>query len=212
MYDTTETDILETAGDLRVSLERETYAEEPDEEGQGFVFRLGERRSDRVELVHHDYEEKADGDAMADALRSALDHYSSRGIDWDMVERYLRAWHDVVSFDRDELDRSGPTYVFVATRSQARTWGLDPESEDKSYSDGESQADIVRGSAAGTLATWRQWAEGDVWSYTIERRHVWTDAEGEQLETWDVVDSLSGMYGRDYAEGEARAALASAAE
>lgn len=182
-------DTLTTAGDYRARLEQDVDRDAPDWDGQGYVFAVDYgARGWRADEVHRD----SSCAPMFD-LAGALSHYGANGADWDMVERYLRVWHGVVSFDRDELTRSGPTHVVVVTRAQADAWGC--------------PADRFGELAGQTLGAWRQWAEGDVWSYVIERRETWTNGAGDTMHTWEHVDSLSGMYGRDYAESEARDAL-----
>lgn len=54
---------------------------------------------------------------------------------------------------------------------------------------------MARRDLEGQVRELDQWLRGDVWGYVIE------DADGEQ------VDSLWGLYGEDYAKGEAARAL-----
>lgn len=42
----------------------------------------------------------------------------------------------------------------------------------------------------GAISDWDRWYTNDYYVLTLERRHVWHDAAGDTLETWDTVDSL----------------------
>lgn len=43
------------------------------------------------------------------------------------------------------------------------------------------------------ISEWDRWFTNDYYVLTLERRHVWHDAAGDTLETWDEVDSLCGV-------------------
>lgn len=43
------------------------------------------------------------------------------------------------------------------------------------------------------ISEWDRWFTNDNYVLTLERRHVWHDAAGDTLETWDTVDSLYGV-------------------
>lgn len=43
------------------------------------------------------------------------------------------------------------------------------------------------------ISEWDRWFTNDYYVLTLERRHVWHDAVGDTLETWDEVDSLCGV-------------------
>lgn len=43
------------------------------------------------------------------------------------------------------------------------------------------------------ISDWDRWFTNDYYVLTLERRHVWHDAAGDTLETWDTVDSLYGV-------------------
>ena len=45
----------------------------------------------------------------------------------------------------------------------------------------------------GAISDWNKWFTNDYYVLTLERRHVWHDAAGDTLETWDTVDSLYGV-------------------
>lgn len=45
----------------------------------------------------------------------------------------------------------------------------------------------------GAVNDWDRWFTNDYYTLTFERRHVWHDAAGNTLETWDTVDTLGGV-------------------
>lgn len=45
----------------------------------------------------------------------------------------------------------------------------------------------------GAISDWDKWFTNDYYVLTLERRHVWQDAAGDTLETWDTVDTLYGV-------------------
>lgn len=45
----------------------------------------------------------------------------------------------------------------------------------------------------GAVNDWGHWYDGDYYTLTLERRHVWHDSAGGTLETWDTVDTLYGV-------------------
>lgn len=49
---------------------------------------------------------------------------------------------------------------------------------------------------------WDRWYTNDYYTLTLERRHVWHDAAGYTLETWDTVDTLSGVELDDANDGD----------
>lgn len=131
-----------------------------------------------------------EADALSDAVAHALNHASERGLDeWTFVERYLRAFHGVVSFDRIDWDRD--TLVNVVTRDMAERWGC-PE-------------DMWAGLAGQALRLWRSYGEGDCWFVQIEKRETWRkEGSDETREDWEVVDTLGGYIGQDDATESAK--------
>lgn len=190
MYGYADPQVIEERDEYRAVIIRDEYPLEPDHDGQGYVFRVehwGYRWQE--ELVHKDY----GNPEPAFSLAEALDRF---GTDWQMVERYLRMFHDVVAFDYADFHRSGPTYVLVVTRAQVEEWGL---------------TDVSK-AAEGTLGIWEAWATGDTWAYVIERRMVTEHRtlQGEVVtttETWMEEDRLYGYYGEDDATESALHAL-----
>lgn len=45
----------------------------------------------------------------------------------------------------------------------------------------------------GAISDWARWYDNEYYALTLERRHVWHDADGATLETWDTVDTLGGV-------------------
>lgn len=45
----------------------------------------------------------------------------------------------------------------------------------------------------GAVNDWERWYNGDYYTLLLQRRHVWHDAAGDTLETWDDVDALNGV-------------------
>nr|DAM53707.1 MAG TPA: hypothetical protein [Caudoviricetes sp.] len=43
------------------------------------------------------------------------------------------------------------------------------------------------------VSDWERWFDNDYYVITLQRRHVWHDAAGDTLETWDDVDALYGV-------------------
>ena len=59
------------------------------------------------------------------------------------------------------------------------------------------------------ISEWDRWFTNDYYVLTLQRRHVWHDAAGDTLETWDDVDALHGValddaYNCDEVERAAR--------
>lgn len=144
------------------TIETMKYAEKPDYDGQGAILSLWFVARKRVEVEHADYGNGQAVDALADAVGSAYDRWGS---DWDKIERYLRAFHGVVSFDRTHWDR-GADLLAIVTQDMIDEWGCEPE-----------------GSATSNLYAWQAYRDGEVYGYAVE------SPSGETL------DSCSGYYG-----------------
>lgn len=54
----------------------------------------------------------------------------------------------------------------------------------------------------GAVRDWERWYNGDYYTLLLQRRHVWHDAAGDTLETWDDVDALSGVEFDDVYDGD----------
>lgn len=176
-------EIIGTNGDYRVRLEADDCRDAPDWDGQGYVIHLLGGFWGGATLQHKDYGE----DDPSFDLEQAIVHYDR---DYELVERYLRIFHDVVSFDYIDWDRGRGTMFFVVTRQHAEKWGCPPEDWHKL--------------AGQTSKTWEQYAEGEVYGWIVEKVVTWhREGTDETLETWEHVDSLWGMYGYEYAHDDA---------
>lgn len=60
----------------------------------------------------------------------------------------------------------------------------------------------------GAVEDWEHWYNGDYYQLRLERRHVWHDAAGDTLETWDTVDTLYGVQLDDAYDGDEVARVA----
>jgi hypothetical protein len=177
-------EIIETVGNHRVSLLADDSPSAPDHDGQGYVIRAN-LHCGRALTVHAD---SSDAEPDFD-----LNHLARRyGNDYQMVERYLRIFHDVVSFDYTSWDRD--MMFFVVTRQQAEAWGCLLEDWHKLA----GQAEEV----------WAYYGAGETYGYVVETLETWTrNSDGFEMESWAEVDSCWGLYGWDDAESQARDAL-----
>jgi len=183
-------EIIETRGDFRVRLEQDPdITEAPDHDGQGYV----------VEVTYSGHSEvRNTGDYGDHGPDFELGWLLARTRnDYELVERYLRIFHGAASFDHTHWDRDSEMF-FIVTETQALAWGVATEDWHRL--------------AGWTRETWEQHRDGDVYGYVVEERQVWTNARGDEMETWEHVDSCWGFYGYEYAEQEARAALAAHTE
>lgn len=118
---------------------------EPDADGTGDVFNVQRGRFEQMASDERAYPGSSQVDAST--LQRAWDHFR----DWDLVERYLRVFYDVVSFSVDAA-YPGSDYIGVVTAAHWKAWGntelLEP---------GDSEV------AAGCTAEWREWAAGNVY-------------------------------------------------
>jgi len=187
-------DVLRQEGNFRVRLIQDTDCEQPDYDGQGDVLYVEFGSSDRATVTVMNAELGPVG-----LLAEVVEAYHRYGIDDEMLGRYLRIFHDVVSFDYMSHDRG--TLLFLVTREHAEKWGC------------ESYTEL----ATQTQTAWRQWGEGDVWGYVIEQNVAYVrmdkakggavDENKPDLEQWEQLDSLWGLYGSEYAETEAVSAF-----
>lgn len=187
-----EVEVVSTSADenYRVVLVRDQYAEVPDWDGQAYVFDVSYYGRYTVDLIQESVDP---GDPYAIEVDVAVERAIRWwGTDWDLVERYLRIFHDVVKVER--YDRTGGgTLLAVVTAVLAERWRCSVE--------------LIQ--EQDHLKEWRAWDEGDVYGYEIQQRVRWTtDADFEDREEWEHVDSCWGYYGSEWAEDAASEALA----
>lgn len=191
------TDVLETSDDgtLRVVLMRDEDAGKPEADECGYVFNVDRTRwsAEWVETLNSNRPGDPFADDIADGIARCMHKW---GNDWDRMERYLRIVWDAVAVDWWDR-RSGGRFLAVVTSSMADAWNVPASSR---------TPEIL---TKGTLVEYAAWDEGDVWSWEIQRRVRWMREDGDDtMETWEPEDSCGGYYGRDYAEEQAREALA----
>lgn len=161
---------------IRAYVRTDLDASAPDWDGIGYVYRIGHggARADDM-IVTGDGHETAP--MPVGTVRAAWDRYR----DWTLVGRYLRAFHDVVSFDwADSADRDG-TLVACVTRSHVAWWGVMPS----------GVADLAR----DALDIVGAWYDGSVYVVTVV--DTTTGAERSLCDVYD--SSPDGRYLREVA-------------
>lgn len=155
---------------------RDTDAEPPEGDGIGYVFRISydHPRYDDV-AISGDYGDTG-APALLEAIRAAWDRFR----DWQLLERYLRMWHDAVSVDT--LSRGDYTAVAVVPREHSSAWGMSP--------------DTLESLAADALEQYRAWADGEVYGVRVVNT-----ATGANDALWRVYDASPGLtYARTVAD------------
>lgn len=112
--------------------------------------------------------------------------------DPDLFERYLRIVHQATTIVTVE---QGDLTVWIFDTGDYRTHlGLQPPVD-----------------LSGERAEWRAWADSAAYGVIVEQRHTgttrWDDDTVDEVEQWREVDSLWGLFGHDYATGQARELL-----
>lgn len=79
---------------------------------------------------------------------------------------------------------------------------------DKSEEATRSPKEIIE----SEVEEYQSWAQGDVWSYIIEKRETWVpenrdESDSREMSTWNMEDSCSGLIGYEYAREEATRAF-----
>lgn len=70
---------------------------------------------------------------------------------------------------------------------------LDDDFYNRTGCDKENENEILEG--AEKLLT--QYINGDVYSFSLERKEVYTNKIGKSIEVWESIDNVSGFYGED---------------
>ena len=177
-------EILQTTEDgrFRVKLVADECPEEPYDDGQSPLLRIGRDPYDRARAEHIMATGRPlDADEYVEAAVARWGGPSSDR--WPLVETYLRAFHGVTAI---ETWHSG-SYWYVT---------YDPAAWREHV-----------GAPAGSvdMSSYRAWCEGDVWGYVVEKRVTWhTDDPGyPDEERWEDTDeSCWGFYGSDGANGK----------
>ena len=205
-----EHEIIKQEGDLRVTLSRDEYPDEPYDDGQCPIVRIerGSYSRGGAEHVMVGGMRPTDRD---DRIEEALDHFMNIGhLDW--FERYLRAYHGATVIKQYGPNQSTDyTYFAYDTPEWAEAIGFDDKIAPRADYDA---------SKAVQMDEWIAYLEGDVFSYDVERRvnvHMTkkvTREDGSDVGTierdyaeWEHVDSCGGFYGYKYARECALEAL-----
>ena len=100
----------------------------------------------------------------------------------DTLERFARIFYGATSFAwADDIDRDA-SYIALNPADWRESVGVD--------ADNPAELDEVRA-----------WLTGEVYGYEIQVRVNWSpNVDGfDPKETWETIDSLWGLYGREYA-------------
>lgn len=200
-------ELVEETETHRAFIVADPYPEEPDWDGQAHILYLDPRchasycDAGTVSVRHADYGRSGEAEDLASALQHAFHRHPCDGPDWELAERYLRAFYGAVSFDY--MSWGDGALVFVVTHGLAYAWGCPTE--------------LAHETAGAAMQAWTQYAEGDVWGAVVEQlfhEHVertsayWGLTEEKDRDVWDEVESVWGYYGIEYAQEQAREMLA----
>jgi hypothetical protein len=107
----------------------------------------------------------------------------------ELFQRWARAFHGAV------------TEVHTPNEGPVSVWYMMPEDQ----RDTPDPVAYLR----GDIAEYQAWAEGDVFSYVIEKAVDWGRRDGKEgsMTTWETVDSLGSFYGYEEVERVARDAF-----
>lgn len=191
-------EVLERRGDLRVVLFHDDQPHAPSDDGSSPLLRLWMRSYEwRAEHVSEITSFKPDG---IDGILAAAARWGYRS-GRERFERYLRIFHGTTEvLWWDSRGNGGGDYVYVTfdTRQWREFVGCPAD-----------QTGVL------DLSEWQSYCEGDVWGRRVERRrsYVAADGSGDTIETWEPVQDADswGLIGREWAEQEAREALAAEA-
>lgn len=147
-----------------------------------------------------------DGDTVsADRIASATQEYSFRA-----VSRWLRMFHGatmVLPLYIGGDDRPIAGTEFERARSYIGVTFDQPKTREIT---GVTQESIARG-LKEDIEEYGRWATGDAYGWVVERRapHPHPECKAtHHADDWQHVDSCWGFIGYEYAESEARSALA----
>lgn len=199
-----ESEIIKEENDLRVSISRDEYPDEPYDCGQPPLIRIERRYGTSAEHVMVG-ERPTDND---DRIEEAAAHFAGR---LKLFEKYLRAFHGATV-----IKQYGPnnatdyTYIVYDTPAWVKSIGYDDKIAPRADYDAAK---------AVQMDEYIAYLEGDVYTYDVERKvHVKSRKDihvnGEPLRTeereydeWELVDSCGGFYGEEYAREAALEAL-----
>lgn len=161
-------------GRTRIGVVPDHGADKPDWDMGPAVYRVEFRSGYRAESMSSE---------TVDGYAEAVAHF---GRDDEKVERYLRMFRDVVSVDYG--DTRDARYVALVTRAMAREWG---------HNDATPEEELR---TLASVADWVAWAEGNVYAWVIQESVTWTtDADYDDRDEWETVESVGGIYGDEWA-------------
>jgi hypothetical protein len=178
-----DSETLKTSDDgrFRVQLIADEYPDEPYDDGQSPLLRIGHgyngARAEHVMATGRPLDNDSRIEEAAERWGGPDDD------DWRLFEKYLHAYYGVTKI---ETWHSGEYWYVTYDPAGWREHVGAPE-------------------GSISMAEYRAWCEGDVWMYAVERKVTWkpVDAPADDdvtMTTWETVDSCGGYYGRDYAE------------
>lgn len=114
----------------------------------------------------------------------------------DAFIRYMRIFHGIEVFEE----------AWGSERTRALVWLEPAERERVGIPDTYPARDVIE----LEVQEHNRWADGEVYGYTVQQLVTWsTDADLEDRDAWeDTEDSCWGFIGYEYAEEQAREALA----
>ncbi|MFB7858831.1 hypothetical protein [Rhodococcus qingshengii] len=176
-------DIIQTKGDFRVRLEIDEHPENP------------RRTYDHlVNVITPKGQRFIDVDEDGGPLQYGWDHFADSENGTDKFIRWARIMHSATAVYVRPADGMGVRAIWYVMPDNAKETTYTPQQ----LIDSE-------------VREYQSWAEGDAWTYIIEKREVWVpedrNDDSRRMISWAAQDSLSGLIGRDYAEESARRAL-----
>jgi len=190
--------VIEETANYRVSIDYDqTWQEKPWGDVYAPVLRI-DKGHYRTSATHVDEGGRPHGDD--DAIENAVVHWGTSPADenWERYfVRYLKAYFGVTHvtwFGSED-------YWYVAYDSAA-------------WREFVGVTDDQLPMSGNFLADWEAWVNGEVFSFTIEKKaHIWQHrnihshnsfrTESTDFDTWEYVDGSGGYYGYDAAREEA---------
>jgi hypothetical protein len=151
--------------------------------------------------------ESANDNSGSDTFVDAWQRFAglwSRSFTLEVFERYVRIFHGTKSLVTWNLGITREYgYVVFDTAALRELWDITDE-----YADNHPGT-----LTQATLDEWRNWAEGEVYGYIVEKKEFWSkmydqpNRPDEAGFDWEEVDSCWGLSGRECAEEAAKEAL-----
>lgn len=183
-------EIVETAGDYRAKIVVDEDAQKPEWDGMVPILQIDSRGYGSY--FAEAFNEQAE--PYVDAFNRLSDLVAGNGYIYENFERYMRIFHGSVNVD---------SYNVGTVREYGYVGFDTAEWREKMGCTAEQMKDEK------ILYDLEAWASGDVWGVVIEKRVKWStdDDDFEDMDTWELVESVWGYYGHKYAEESAREQL-----